>query len=128
MDEPAEGLDPSARQDLYDRLRAHASQRDATAIVATHVISDIERIADDVALIDRGRLVVHAALEDLREQVRQIEWPADEPTPSWPSGVDVLGRRCDGDVQFLWVQCPPEMESNLESALTRRVVVQKGRA
>jgi ABC-type uncharacterized transport system ATPase subunit len=56
--------------------------RDATALVATHVISDIERIADDVALIDRGRLVVHAALEDLREQVRQVECPR-EPVP-WP--------------------------------------------
>ncbi len=125
MDEPAEGLDPSARQDLYDRLREHASQRDATAIVATHVIGDIERIADDVALLDRGRRVVHAALEDLREQVRQIELPTDEPVPPWPAGVDVLGRRCDGDVQFLWVRYPPEMETDLESVLTRQVVVRR---
>ena len=123
MDEPAEGLDPSARQDLYDRLREHASQRDATAVVATHVISDIERIADDVALIDRGRLVVHAALEDLREQVRQIELSADEPAPPWPAGVAVLGHRRDGDVQFIWVRCPPGIESDLESVLPRQAVV-----
>lgn len=125
MDEPAEGLDPSARQDLYDRLREHASQRDATVVVATHVISDIERVADDVVLIDRGRLVVHAALEDLREQVRQIELSADEPAPAWPEGVDVLGRRCDCDVQFVWVQCPPGIESDLESALPRQAVVRR---
>ncbi len=123
MDEPAEGLDPSARQDLYDRLRDHASQTDATAVIATHVISDIERIADDVGLIDRGRLVVHAALEDLREQVRQIEWPAEEPTPPWPERVELLGHRCDCDVQFIWVQCPPGTESELESVLPRQAVV-----
>ena len=125
MDEPAEGLDPSARQDLYDRLREHASQRDATAVVATHVISDIERIADDVALIDRGRLVVYAALEDLREQVRQVELPADEAMPSWPEGVDVLGRRRDSDVQLLWVWCPPQMESKLQPVLARSAVVRR---
>jgi len=123
MDEPAEGLDPSARQDLYDRLREHASQRDATALVATHVISDIERIADDVALIDRGRLVVHAALEDLREQVRQIELPANEPVPAWPQDVNVLGRKCDEDMQLVWVQCPRGTENELESVLPRQATV-----
>ena len=125
MDEPAEGLDPSARQDMYDRLREHASQKDAIAVVATHVISDIERIADDVALIDHGRLVVYAALEDLREQVRQVELPADEPAPSWPAGVNVLGRRRDADMQLIWVQCPPGTESNLEPVLARSAVVRR---
>jgi ABC-2 type transport system ATP-binding protein len=116
MDEPAEGLDPSARQDLYDRLRRCVSQRDATAIVATHVISDIERVADDVALIDHGRLLAYAALEDLREQVRQIELPADEPVPVWPQEVDLLSRKVEGDVQLLWVRCrpgTPELEAVL---------------
>ncbi len=123
MDEPAEGLDPLSRQDLYDRLREHASQRDATAVIATHVISDIERIADDVALLDHGRLVVHAALEDLREQVRQVDLPAGEPAPPWPAGVAVLGRRRDGDVQFIWVQCPPQRETDLEPMLPRHAAV-----
>jgi ABC-2 type transport system ATP-binding protein len=125
MDEPAEGLDPSARQDLYDRLREHASQRDATALVATHVISDIERIADDVALLDHGRLVIHAVLEDLRERVRQVELPANQPTPPWPQGVDVLGRRRDGDVQLVWVQCPSGTAGDLESVLPRQAVARR---
>jgi ABC-2 type transport system ATP-binding protein len=122
MDEPAEGLDPAARQQLYDRLREHASQRDATAVVATHIINDIERIADDVALIDCGRLVTHAALEDLREQVRQVELPAEESVPAWPEGVEVLGCRRDSDVRFVWVQCRSGMESDLESVLPRQAV------
>ncbi len=117
MDEPAEGLDPAARAELYDCLRDHASQSDATVLVATHVISDIERIADDVALIDRGRLVVHAALEDLREQVRQIELPVQERAPDWPEGIEVLGHRSDSDVQFVWVRCAPGTDSNLEALL-----------
>jgi ABC-2 type transport system ATP-binding protein len=122
MDEPAEGLDPSARQDLYDRLRTCVSQRDAAAIVATHVIGDIERVADDVALIDHGRLVVYAALEDLREQVRQIELPAGELMPPWPQGVDLLGRKTAGDVQLLWVRCRPGV-GDVESVLPRQAEV-----
>ncbi len=123
MDEPAEGLDPAARQALYDCLRGRVSQTDATALVATHVISDIERIADDVALIDRGRLVIHAALEDLRERVRQIECPAAEPLPAWPEGVEVLSRRSESDIEFIWVQCAPGTESRLEAILPRSAAV-----
>jgi hypothetical protein len=51
--------------------------------------------------------------------------PAEEPEPPWPEGVDVLGRRRDDDVQFFWVQCPPGMESDLESVLTRQAVVRR---
>lgn len=123
LDEPAEGLDPAARVELYDWLRDRASQSDASVVVATHVISDIERIADDVAIIDRGRLVVRAALEDLREQVRQIEWPAAEALPVWPEGVGVLGCRHDSDIQLVWVRCAPGAESHLEAVLSRRAVM-----
>ena len=57
LDEPADGLDPSARRALYDALRDHVNQHEATAIVTTHVIADVERIGDEVAIIDRGRLL-----------------------------------------------------------------------
>ena len=47
FDEPAEGLDPSVRVELYDQLRDYVNESDTTVISATHIISDIERIADD---------------------------------------------------------------------------------
>ena len=42
LDEPADGLDPSARKSLYDAIRDHVNENDATAIVTTHIIGDVQ--------------------------------------------------------------------------------------
>lgn len=105
MDEPAEGLDPSARRDLYDCLRDYVSEHNATALVTTHVIGDIERVADDVAIIKQGRLAIHASLEDLREQLREVQLPADMEIPELSGQWEVLRQQKNGDVKLLWLRC-----------------------
>ncbi|MHC4168597.1 MAG: ABC transporter ATP-binding protein [Planctomycetota bacterium] len=117
MDEPAEGLDPSARQGLYDELRDYVTEGEATAVVATHIIGDIERIADDVAVIDRGHVIAHAALEDLREQVREVQLPADEQMPQFAGSVELLGSRVASDTRLVWVRCALGSLSELEQSL-----------
>jgi ABC-2 type transport system ATP-binding protein len=55
LDEPSSGLDPEGRHevlDLLDRLREHA-----TILYSTHILDDVERIADQIAIIDRGAIV-----------------------------------------------------------------------
>ena len=113
MDEPADGLDPSARRGLYDCLRDHVSGTDATAIVSTHIISDIERVADDVAIIDRGKLILHAPLEDLREQVRQVEVPDAVALPDLGPNVIKLGSLYTGEMAMAWVRCTDSDETEL---------------
>ena len=105
LDEPAEGLDPSARRELYDDLRDYVTEYGATALVATHIIGDIERIADEVAIVDRGKLLLHGSLEDLREQVHEIQLPADEEEPLFERTVQVLGGKTVGDTRLVWVRC-----------------------
>jgi ABC-2 type transport system ATP-binding protein len=63
LDEPVSSLDPEGRRDLLTliaELRA-----DATVIFSTHVLSDIERVCDRVAILDHGRLVTEGPLDDL---------------------------------------------------------------
>ncbi|MGA2062539.1 MAG: ABC transporter ATP-binding protein [Thermoguttaceae bacterium] len=104
LDEPADGLDPAARRDLYDSLRNYVTECDAAAVVATHVIADVERIADDVAIIDSGRLIFSAPLEDLREQVRQVEIPGGIALPKIDKAISILGSVRSGDMQILWIR------------------------
>jgi ABC-2 type transport system ATP-binding protein len=107
MDEPAEGLDPSARRALYDHLRDYVNELQATVVVTTHVISDIERVADDVAILRGGKLVLHGLLEDLREEVHEVQLPQDDASVVWPESVEILGRQSGGHEQIYWVRCEP---------------------
>jgi ABC-2 type transport system ATP-binding protein len=69
LDEPVAGLDPhavAAMRQLFDRLR---TDRGRTVIIATHNLSDAERLCDRVAILDRGRLVAYDAPEALAAQV-----------------------------------------------------------
>ena len=104
LDEPADGLDPAARKALYDALRDHVNECDATAIVTTHVIADVERIADEVAIIDAGRVILHAPLEDLRDRVRQVEIPGGGPPPDLGELASVLGSVRLGAASIVWIK------------------------
>ncbi len=117
MDEPAEGLDPSARRELYDRLRDTVNERHATAVVTTHVISDIERVADEVMILRQGRIKLSAWLEDLREQVRQVQLPIREGQGAWqgPEGIEILKRQSNSHEQILWLRSLSGYWETLES-------------
>lgn len=71
LDEPTEGLDPVAIEQLLRALVACAGEG-MTVFFSSHQLADVERIADDVVMIDRGRIVLDAALEDVREHYRTI--------------------------------------------------------
>ncbi len=105
LDEPADGLDPAVRRKLYEHLRAYVNERDATVLVTTHIIGDIERVADDVAVIANGKLVMHASLEDIREHVREIELPDTRSVPQLSDGVRLLGRKLIDTTMLAWVIC-----------------------
>ncbi len=66
LDEPVSSLDPAGRHDLLeviDQLRGRS-----TVFMSSHILADIERICDRVAIINEGRLVVEATVEDLQSR------------------------------------------------------------
>jgi ABC-2 type transport system ATP-binding protein len=71
LDEPVTSLDPEGRRDVLELIARLRGQ--TTVVVSTHVLSDIERICDRVAILDRGRLVTEAALDRLlADHVRPV--------------------------------------------------------
>lgn len=66
LDEPGNGLDPQGIRTLRDLLRAHAAGG-GTVFVSSHLLSEVEHLADDVIVIDEGRLVTRGSLADLRQ-------------------------------------------------------------
>ena len=64
LDEPANGLDPAGIRWLRDLLRALSSQ-DRTILVSSHVLAEVEQIADEVVIIHRGRFVAQSTTQEL---------------------------------------------------------------
>lgn len=67
LDEPGNGLDPQGVRSLRDLLRSRAGMGH-TVLVSSHVLGEVEQLADDVVVIDDGRLVISGALKDLQQQ------------------------------------------------------------
>ncbi len=67
LDEPLAGVDPAARDYILDTILSNYDE-DASILISTHIISDIENILDEVIFIKDGSLHTHALVDELREK------------------------------------------------------------
>lgn len=67
LDEPIGGVDPAARDYILDTILTNFN-KDATILICTHLIQDVERILDDVIFISNGEIVEHTSADALRNQ------------------------------------------------------------
>lgn len=96
LDEPSEGLDPVSIEELLQALVA-ATADGASVFFSSHQISEVERIADHVCMLDQGRLVVDASLDAIRRDYRRVEIGFAGPPPAcdW-AAEDVASVRASG--------------------------------
>jgi ABC-2 type transport system ATP-binding protein len=69
LDEPTTGLDPEARADLWAEVR-RLSDEGLTILLTTHYLEEADRLAGQVAIIDRGRIVARGTPEALKSELR----------------------------------------------------------
>ena len=67
LDEPLGGVDPATRDYILDTILSNFKE-DASVIISTHLISDIERILDEVIFIDKGKIVLQSEADKLRKK------------------------------------------------------------
>ncbi len=67
LDEPLGGVDPATRDYILDTILTNFKEG-ATVIISTHLISDIERILDEVIFINKGKIVLESSADELREK------------------------------------------------------------
>lgn len=72
LDEPAANLDVVARREFLDQILELIRDGEKTVFFSTHILSDVERVADQVGILSGGRLVVEESLDDLKESIRQV--------------------------------------------------------
>jgi ABC-2 type transport system ATP-binding protein len=99
LDEPTSGLDPLVQESFYE-LVAEATARGGTVFLSSHVLSEVQRVADRVALIREGRLQLVDRVESIRARsFTRVEATFSEPPPAEAfaglPGVRELGRHGD---------------------------------
>ena len=83
MDEPTSGLDPIVRNEILQIFREYMVEEDHTILLSTHIISDLEKLADEIVFINGGRIILsgnkdeiletHGRLKCKKEEVDQID-------------------------------------------------------
>src|SRR5215471_18198075 len=72
LDDPATGLDPSARRSLLEAMIYFTRNRERTIFFSSHLLDDVERIADLVAVLDYSVLRASCSVETFRDRVRRL--------------------------------------------------------
>ena len=100
LDEPLDGLDPAGQATFRDWLRRLVARDGKTVVVSSHVLADIEQLADHVAVIDHGRLVVAGPLGDVlrRKGELRVEVDDEERALGVLAAAGLSARRRDGGI------------------------------
>jgi len=103
LDDPTLGLDTAARREFLE-LAIDVIQRDGrTILFSSHILSDVERIADRVGILVGGRLAVDCPLEALKRRVRKLRLVFAETPPQRLALTDIVRQEVQGREMLLTV-------------------------
>ena len=81
LDDPTLGLDAVARKAVFEELIGELADRGTTVFITTHDLAGVERIADRVAVLRQGKLVLDEEIEVLKHRFRRLSFPAAKREP-----------------------------------------------
>ncbi len=90
LDEPSSGLDPVVRRDILEAIIRTVADAGRTVFFSSHLLEEVDRVADDIAMMFEGRVVLAGALDDVKEKHRRLILRFDSPQPSPPKLSGVL--------------------------------------
>jgi ABC-2 type transport system ATP-binding protein len=73
LDEPTDGLDPAATEDVLRELVAIAASSGTTMFFSSHQLAEVELIADHIGIIDQGKMIVAGSLDDMKVQYQRLQ-------------------------------------------------------
>ena len=77
LDEPTNGLDPSGIHEIRNLVKSLPDLYDCTILISSHMLSEIELMADDIGILNHGRLLFEGSLDDLRQSALRSGFAAD---------------------------------------------------
>ena len=78
LDEPTNGLDPSGIHEIRNLIKSLPDLYDCTVLISSHMLSEIELMADDIGILNHGHLLFEGSLDELRQNALQSGFAADD--------------------------------------------------
>lgn len=125
LDEPVASLDPSARREFLKVVLDIAAGGGRTVLFSTHITSDLERVADRVAILQKGAISYYGELGDLKDQVKLLRLSSSNSLPERFELPGLLKQRVAGKqalVTTRWMT--PELVGRIETEWHATVEVQ----
>lgn len=125
LDDPTAGLDPLVRREVLDGVLRAMSDEGGTVIYASHLVHDVERVADRIVVFDGGRIRIEGELEDLKARIRRARavFDADAPRDAVIGGaIDVA---TDGRVLIVTAEASNgDLEGSLRRVGAREIAIE----
>jgi ABC-2 type transport system ATP-binding protein len=93
LDEPMDGLDPAAVEDVLRELVTIAASSGTTMFFSSHQLSEVELIADHIGIIDQGKMIVSGSLDDMKLHYQRLQMVFADPVKlpkQWVDGVESI--------------------------------------
>jgi len=88
LDDPTAGLDPLVRREILEGILGAVSEEGGAVFYASHLVQDIERVADRIVVLDRGRLILEGSLERIKNRTRRARAVFEGDAPA---GAEIAG-------------------------------------
>jgi len=90
LDEPSSGLDPVVRRDIVEAIMRTTAHEGRTVLFSSHLLDEVERVADHITLISHGRIALSAPLDAIKESHQHVTVRLTQPRPQPPGVAGVL--------------------------------------
>ncbi len=98
LDDPTAGLDPLVRREVLEAILDAVSGEGGAVVYASHLVHDVERVADRVVVLDTGRITLQGTVDDLKARIRRAVAVFDREPPAAPEIPGALDLERDGRV------------------------------
>ena len=113
LDEPSSGLDPIVRRDILAAIIRTIADEGRTVLFSSHLLEEVERMSDRVAMIHRGRIAFCAGMDEILRDHSRVTLRFDRPRPAPPSLEGAFGWSGAGrDWTALWSGRRGEIEAS----------------
>lgn len=90
LDEPSSGLDPMVRRDILEAIIRTVADEGRTVFFSSHLLGEVERVADDVAMMFAGEVVLTGTIDDIKDSHHRLILHFESPQSSAPKVPGVL--------------------------------------